>query len=148
MFRSSLIICERTGRWAVAFRRALGDRRNAITESRSLAACAAQLAAQPASVVAIEVTAANLERVLAAVSAWQRRHPQCRIVALVAEGLGAAEDLLREAGAVGVLHRAREVPQAAKLVVRHVDAAPSDDVPLEQAIVSRLPWSKGAAAPA
>ena len=148
MPRSSLILCERTGRWAVAFRRALGGRCTAVKESRSLAACAAHLVEQPASVVAVEVTAANLERVLAAVPAWQRRHPQCRFVALLAEELAAAEELLREAGAVDVLHRAREVPQAAKLVVRHLDAAPADDVPLEQAIVSRLPWPKGAAAPA
>jgi hypothetical protein len=144
MPRSGLILCERTGRWAVAFRRALGVRRTAVTETRSLAACTARLSEQPASVVAVEVTAANLERVLAAVPAWQRRHPQCRFVALVAEELAAAEDLLREAGAVDVLHRAREVPQAARLVVRHMDAAPADGVPLEQAIASKLPWSKGA----
>ncbi len=148
MLRSSLVICERTGRWAVAFRRALGKGRASIKESRSLAACAAQLAAQPAAVVALEVTSANLDRVLTLVPAWQRRHPQCRFVALVAQELAPAGDLLREAGAMAVLHGARDVSQAARLVERHVAALPAEDLALEQSILSRLPWSKGAAAPA
>ena len=37
-----LIVCERTGRWAVALKRALGDELK-LTETRSLPACTAEL---------------------------------------------------------------------------------------------------------
>jgi len=148
MAKPRLIICETTGRWAVAFRRALADQSEHIEETRGLAGCARQLGRNPGSIVAIEVTAVNLDAVLVAVPDWLNRFPHCRCMALVEPELDAAEALLREAGAVAVLRATREVPTAARLVEQHSATAPTPDLPLEQAILSSLPWANWAARPA
>lgn len=140
-----LIVCERTGRWAVALKRALGDELK-LTETRSLPACTAELSHDPFGVVAVEVTSLNLEAVLASLAAWQRRFPDARVIALGDESLAAADHLLREAGAALVLHSTRESPRAAKLVQRHAARVPAPDLPLEQAIHNRLPWAGRTAA--
>lgn len=145
---SCLIVCERTGRWAVAFRRALGKREIAILESRSLSACESPLAENPAAIVAVEATASNLEAVLVALPKWQRRFADCRIIVLAAAELAAAEHLLREAGAMSVLYSTRHVPAAANLVVRHGARCPATEQPLESLIQNRLPWQRAASAPA
>jgi hypothetical protein len=140
-----LIVCERTGRWAVALKRALGDELKLI-ETRSLPACAAELSRDPSTVVAVEVTSLNLEAVLASLAAWQRYFPRSRAIALGDESLTVADHLLREAGAALVLHSTREVARAAKLVQCHAARIPAPDLPLEQAIHKRLPWAGRAAA--
>lgn len=140
-----VIVCERTGRWAVALKRALGGAPN-LTETRSLPACTAQLNLQPASVVAVEVTALNLESVLTSLAAWQRQFPGACAIALADESLAAADHMLREAGAALVLHAAREAPRAAKLALRHAAQVPAPDLTLERAIHSRLPWAGRASA--
>jgi len=148
MSQPRLIICEKTGRWAVAFRRALADRGERIVEARSLAGCARQLDRHPASFVAIEISAVNLDTVLAVVPDWLRRFPHCRVIALLESDLAAAESLLREAGVVAVVRTTREAPTVALRAQQHLDAAPADDLPLEQAILSSLPWANWAARPA
>jgi len=144
MSASRLIICEKTGRWAVAFRRALAAGHERIAETRGLAGCSRQLAAGPASIVAVEVTAANLDAVLAAVPEWLRRFPHCRTIALLEPEVDAAEALLREAGVVAVLRSTRGAPAIARLAQRHLATAPADNLPLEQAILNSLPWAKWA----
>jgi hypothetical protein len=151
MPQASLLVCERTDRWAVALRRALDRGRNfrfTLRELRSLAGCGAQLATEPASLVAVEVTAANLDAVLAALVTWQRRYPRCRLVALADESLAPAEHLLREAGAVAVLHSTREALRAVSMIERHAASSSTDNLPLQQAILGRLPWARGVAASA
>ena len=145
---SCLIVCERTGRWAVAFRRALAERGTALVESRSLQECETRLTENPAAIVAIEMTARNLESVLLALPKWQRHFADCRFVVLSAAELAAAEHLLREAGAISVLYSTRHVPAAAKLVSRHGARSPATEQPLESLIQERLPWQRVASAPA
>ena len=51
-----LIVCERTGRWAVALRRELADAGVRVWETRTLAGCREELEQSPASFVALELT--------------------------------------------------------------------------------------------
>src|SRR4029453_16307909 len=95
-----LIVCEKSGRWAVAFRRALGDETRQMIEVRSVLACETMLAHHPASIIAVEITAANLDPLVVAVPGWLRDFPHCRVMALAAADLASAETLLREAGAI------------------------------------------------
>jgi hypothetical protein len=67
-------------------------------------------------------------------------------VALGDESLAAADHLLREAGVTLVLHSKREVPRLAQLAKRRAAQVPARDLPLEQAIQSRLPWAGRVAA--
>ena len=77
-----LILCEKTSRWAVALRRALGSRQHVLTQTRSLAQCGRELASSPASLVAVECIADNLDQVLAAIGDWSRRYPHARLAAV------------------------------------------------------------------
>jgi hypothetical protein len=142
-----LILCEKTGRWAVAFRRALADEARQMIEVRSILGCETMLAQHPASLVAIEITAGNLDAVVGAFPGWLRNFPHCRVMALAAADLASAETLLREAGAVAVLQSTRDAPAACRLIERHFEAVPATDLPLEQAIEATLPWAKWATAP-
>ncbi|MCI0361599.1 MAG: hypothetical protein L0211_24210 [Planctomycetaceae bacterium] len=139
-----LIVCEKSGRWAVAFRRALTDEVQRISEVRSIFGCESMLEEHRTSIVAVEVTTANLDGVIAAIPSWLRRFPHCRVLALTEAELASAETLLREAGAVAVLKSTRDASAAARLVERHFAAAPEIDLPLAQAIAAGLPWAKWA----
>jgi hypothetical protein len=141
------IVCEKTGRWAVAFRRALGYEARQMIEVRSILGCETILAQHPASIIAVEITAGNLDTLVVAVPGWLRNFPHCRVMALAAADLASAETLLREAGAVAVLQSTREAPAACRLIERHFEAVPAADLPLEQAIESSLPWPKWASSP-
>jgi len=143
-----MIICEKTGRWAVAFRRALGEERELIVQVRGLTDCTRQLALSPGSIVAAEVTAGNLDALLVAVPDWLRRFPHCRVIAMLESDVLATETMLREAGVVAVLNATREAPSVIRLIQRHLESAPTDDLPLEQAIQRSLPWAKWATHPA
>ena len=142
---SQIIVCEKTGRWAVAFRRALFRQGVPLKESRSLVGCGRELAQRPASVVAVEVTADNLEAAVSALIDWSRSFPGSRIVAVGDSQVASAALLLREAGAIAVLTSAREVPSVIPLVQRHIANVPAADLPLEQAAWASLPWSNWAA---
>lgn len=140
-----LIVCEKTSRWAVALRRALGQRGDVLLETRSLPECLRQLEATPASLVAVESTAANLEAVLAAFPAWSRRFAGCRLIALADPAMKPAHLLLREAGASAVLFTTRKAPQAARFACRHLSLVPPEDLSLRETILGRLPWPRATA---
>ena len=143
-----LILCEKTTRWAVALRRALGDRQHVLSQTRSLAECSRELAASPASLVVVECTADNLEPLLVAAGQWSRQFLHARFVAALDDSLAPAEALVREAGAIGVVRSSRHVRSLARLALRHLARAPSRELPLCEAIVERLPWARWASRPA
>ncbi|MDX1947398.1 MAG: hypothetical protein SFU86_18500 [Pirellulaceae bacterium] len=135
-----LIVCEKTGHWAGLFRRALAGR-EVLAETRSLAECGRQLGASPASVVAVEVTAGNLEAILRTLPRWSAEYARARFLALTTRELAAAESLLREAGTLAVLQCAADVPLAVRLAHRHLALAPAAELPWREALLARLPWA-------
>lgn len=139
-----LILCEKTSRWAVALRRALGSRQHVLSQARSLAQCGRELASSPASLVAVECTADNLDQVLAAIGDWSRRYPHARLAAVVDASLEPAEAMLREAGAVCVLSSPRQARSLARQAGRHLARAPRSERPLNESIFERLPWARWA----
>jgi hypothetical protein len=139
-----LILCEKTSRWAVAFRRALHNTPAAILETRSLAQCGRELADSPHSVLGLEVTASNLDAVLESLGQWLPLRPRARALALADASLTAAEPLLREMGAQAVLYSPRESSSVTGLIVRHLALAPKEELPLREAILQRLPWAGAA----
>ncbi len=110
MPRAQLIVCETTSKWAVALRRHLrsvGDAR--VGETRYLDDCWRQATASPASLVALEATAANLEPLVISMNRYRVRLPRVRAVVLADRCLAAGEWLLREAGAVHVVFSSRDL---------------------------------------
>ena len=138
-----LIVNEHSGDWAVAWRRILRGSNVPLCQTRSLAHCGEELAASPASVVAIELTVENLPALLSALVDWKRRFPLARLIVLGARGNEACDPLVREAGAMHAVFSPQDLASAAVLVRRHLAAAPEPEMTLRDAIWSRLPWATG-----
>lgn len=146
---ASFILCERTSRWAAAFRREM--RKSALLrhppallilqEVRSLQQCQAELEASPFSIVAVEVLPQNIVVVARSLSDWSLRFPHARFVALAARGLEGHELLLRESGALEVVYSPRKLLPLVRLIGRHLTRAPKTEQTLEEAIWGGLPWS-------
>jgi hypothetical protein len=141
MSASRLIVCEKTGRWAAALRAAGAT----VSSLRSLTPCAAALAADPAAVLAIETTPANVEAVLALLLRVARL-PQTRLAALLSADFAAAEPLLREAGACDVLTSVTVAPRLVRLARRQQRQSPPPAQSLREMIAARLPWAAHAPA--
>jgi len=143
-----LILCEKTQRWAIPLRMALrcaaeNDKRAPqqplIAETRSLSQAEAALGGSPGSILAIEVTAANLPGVVGLLLRIGSR-PREAVIALLDEETAAAEALLREAGAVGICRTTCEAPAAARLIHRHWQQTPAAAGNSATDISSQLPW--------
>jgi hypothetical protein len=164
------IICERSSRWAAAFRVAFHrDRRSnecqlRLIEVRSLNELSENLANRPASLAAIEIRRANFGTILNWLAAETKKSAAVRCVALLDHSLlpnpwdAAASDsnsfddicnALREAGAVDVISSSRRLASAIELGRRHVTAIPQKTArrDAEKSFAANawaaLPWQAG-----
>lgn len=135
-----LIVCEKSGRWAVALRRELGAKPR-VYETRSLPECWEELAASPASWLLLEVTAANLEGLMVRLESLGRDFPAARAVVCGDRPLASREWLLREAGATHAVFSPRELAPVARLAVRHLAGVSLPPQSLRERVWERLPWS-------
>ena len=139
---AQLIVCERTGAWAGALRRALGDRSGVVRECRTLADGEQMLDRWSASLVAVEVTAAGFRAVLRWLADLECKWPLARAVALVSRELDEdARWALREAGAIHVAGSPRKLCCVASITARHLARAPARETTACEQILSRLPWT-------
>src|SRR5262245_32095511 len=139
-----LIVCEKSNHWAPSLRDALADDPAqgppTIVETRSLAGCEAALAAAPASLVAIEITATNLEAVLSSMARIQEQYPRAALVGLLtAEAISAAE-LVREAGAIDAVSSVLDTPRVARLARRQLATAPQQELSFQEFVAEQMPW--------
>src|SRR5206468_1030368 len=109
-------------------------------ETRSLPGCEEALASSPASLVAVEVTPANLDAALDFVSRTNLQCPRAALIALLSPELLAAAPLLREAGAIDVATSVLEASRLARLAQRHFQQAPLEPLTARQFVADRLPW--------
>lgn len=143
---ANLLVYERDGTWAEAWRRAL--RRAAavpavrVVELRSLDDCRESLEEAPTCVVALDAAAAPIDRVLDFVVEIERRYPRAVVVVWLPPHLAEHAALVRELGAAHVLSALREVPSAVSLVCRHVARHVSDLVDPLADVLANLPWSE------
>ncbi len=139
---AQLIVCERTGDWAGALRRALAERSGEVRECRTLADAEQMLDRWSASLVAVEVTPAGFATVLCWLADLQCRWPLARAVALVSRELDEeARWALREAGAIHVALSPRELHSVARIAVRHLAHAPARETTARERIFGSLPWA-------
>src|SRR5262245_50740245 len=134
------ILCEKTARWAAAFRAALGKSQPQIIETRSLPSCEEALVVSRASFIAIELSVTNPEATLDFVRHVSSHYPNAALVALLAVETSAAAPLLREAGAIDVAASVLEAPRLARLAQRHHQLAPLEPLAPRQFLAERLPW--------
>ncbi|MHC4180462.1 MAG: hypothetical protein ACYSWU_23415, partial [Planctomycetota bacterium] len=70
-----LIVCERSGRWAVGLRRELAAGEVRVYETRNLADCWEMLAEAPASFVIVELSAGGVAALLRQMASLEREYP-------------------------------------------------------------------------
>src|SRR5690349_16486376 len=110
MSNCRLIICEKTSHWGPLLRWRLGRRQRQVVETRSLAGCEAALVEAPASLVAVEVTAGNLEAAFDFLSSVRRRFPRAAVVVFLAPDVEQARLMLLEAGAIETITSVLQAP--------------------------------------
>jgi len=144
----TLVFCERSGRWAVAWRRlwarTLPGRSGAnsirVVETRSVSECLETLAELPAAFVAIELTAKSADKALELLFELMTRFRDSAAAVLAENELAEYEWLAREMGAVHFVASPRHLPSLVEMVRRHAERTPAPDLGLRQEIWSRLPW--------
>jgi hypothetical protein len=141
-FSAKLIVCERTGQWAVALRRELPPRVR-IFETRSVPECWRTLAASPAGFVVAELTRSNGDALLTQLSRLERHFPSARVAVVAERVLADWQWLVREAGAVHFTTSVREAKPLAALALRHLRRAPLPRLGLAERIWAELPWGQG-----
>lgn len=146
MGKGRFLICERSGRWAAALRRAAHDTDPRGREIRSLDDCWRELTASPTSLVAVEVTIANVERVVRWIRRVESAFPRAHVVAVGERELEPTQWLLRDAGARHAVFSPRQLASLARMARRYLtgNAAGEEDSPWPWA-GARLPWSENKA---
>ena len=142
MAAAKLIVCEKSGAWAVALRREFGADEVRVYETRSLAECGDELRLAPASFLVCSATAANAANVCDFLVRLAQRYPDAR--AVVAANADAADyaELFREGGALAVVTSARELRGVANLIRRHFQRFPAYNDSFRTQLWSRLPWTE------
>lgn len=140
MDAARFIVCEKTGQWSVAIRRAELDLGVRVCETRSLAECWEELAASPASFLALELRAGAVETVLTNLIGLDRGYPAARAAILAPRSQASYEWLLREAGAVHAVFSPRQITSVLRLAKRHLARVPAQERALREMIWARLPW--------
>ena len=136
-----LIVCERTGCWAVALRRELAGAEIRVWETRTLADCWTELAQSPASFLVLEM-GRNVAELLGRMARLPREFPAARLAVVADRSLAGYEGLMREAGAVHFVCSLRQVGLLARLACRHLAQVPPPQQSLTERISANLPWGK------
>jgi hypothetical protein len=140
MALARFIVCEKSGRWAVALRRALAPHGVRVYQTRSLAECRRELELSPASVAALELTGANAAQLGEWIERVSREFPGARLVVLGSEDARPWEAWMREAGAIAAAFSSRRLGPIARQTRRHLAAAPQEELSFRDEVRRRLPW--------
>ena len=140
-----LILCEESSRWAAAFHRALRTRASRyaamrLHEVKTLGECFDALRRAPASVLAVEVSAANAVELAGRLATLPLWFPRAKLIVLGRLVRGEQEWRWRELGAVHVVSTTRSVTAAIALAERHVRLWPESEEGWKQRLWRRLPW--------
>ncbi len=140
---AQFIVCEKTGSWAAALRWHQGARPLPLQETRSLIDARATLLKSPASILALEVTAANAEGVLRLMLEARRLCPDAREIVLLTNEVGVFAPLFWESGAVFVVLSPRRLDRVVRLVERHLAGQEAPELSTRERVWARLPWGVG-----
>lgn len=150
----SLICCERSGKWAAAWRivsgrRARGAESRAdirLIETRSPIECIEAIRAAPSAFVLLELTASDCDRALELLLEISTRRRDVAAAVVAERSLKAYEWLARELGAVHFVVSPRELPPLVGMVERFAERfaarQPPPELELEESVWASLPWAR------
>lgn len=137
-----LIVCERTGQWATNLRRELAAAGVRVWETRSLTEAWEALAATPAAMLVVELSAENVEGLLRRMAWMSREFPRARVAVVAARRMAGYQWLMREAGALHFVCSPRRLGPLAALAIRHLADVPMPQQTLVERIWASLPWGE------
>ena len=143
MNERSVVVYEKTGKWAAAIRRVLRPE-SGLCETRSWPACLQELRARTAALVAVEVLPDNAEAVCRRLAELAKRSRHVHAILLADRSLQKVEWLLREAGAVHVLFSPRDIVRIRPMWERFGAQIPPSRMTFREHVWSRLPWARRA----
>ena len=138
-----LIVCERTGCWAIALSRELRGYPARVYQTRNLAECWDMLAEYRASFLVIEVTRANLDELLSRLQEIEHRFPAARVATVGDRAMAKCEFLLREAGTIHFAASRRLSRAVAVAAQNHLNRVPKPRLSQIETIWDTLPWKGG-----
>jgi hypothetical protein len=141
MALARIVVCEKTGRWAVALRRELAAPPVRVYETRSLAECRSELEQSPASFMALEVSDANAVQLGEWIERANREFPLARFVVLGSREARPWEWQMREAGAIAAAFSSRQLGPIARLARRRLASVPEEELSFRDQVERRLPWA-------
>jgi hypothetical protein len=140
MLKCHLILLEKNGQWATALRAVRPLTPVEVVETRSLRAVHEALVSAPASVVALHVTADNVASVIDFLLTAAQRFPRARFAGLLEVADGPWDPVLREAGAIDVIHSVLDLPRLSRLADRQAELTPLSEPSMAEWVASRMPW--------
>jgi hypothetical protein len=139
---AQVVVCERMGWWAAGVRRELGPAGPRVRQTRTLDDLSEVLSGSPTSFAIVELSEANLERLVAWLVRLGRDLPLVRAAVVADRSLAPCEGLVREAGAVHFACSTRQLGTLAESAGRHVRSAAGPRSSLAQRIWMELPWGE------
>lgn len=137
-----LILCEQSPRWSVRLRWLMGRSGVRLVEAGSLDECWQELARAPASCLALEATAENIEALVAGLLELRPRYPAAAAVVFCERQCADMEWLVREAGAAHVASSTHQLTLALRVIRRHLAAESAVGSDLRQSVWQKLPWEE------
>jgi hypothetical protein len=137
-----LVVCERTGNWAAALRRELGDTGIRVWETRLPEDCGAMLSAAPSSFAVLELNEDKIRGLLDSITSWREQFPLFRFAVVANRNLDSYQWLMREAGAADFISSLRKVDTLSQTACKHLAQMPAMPQILTERIWSNLPWGK------
>ena len=142
-----VLICERTGAWAAAWRRVWSRRAThgnlapRLIEVRSTQECREVAADHPATFVVAELTAAGVEQTLDLLFDLGSRFPGVASAVVAERAMSAYEELARELGALAFAVSPLDLEPVCDLAQRHLCRGAIEPSDIYEKIWSELPWS-------
>ncbi len=135
------IVLERHGTWAQALRRVLGPA-IALQETRTPTACVQAALQHHGCLVAIELTAATIERTATLLARVGERSPTSLPLVLADRTAAHCESWMREAGAAHFITSVRQLAPLGEIAARHARRFPPPEPLLAEKIWRSLPWGQ------
>lgn len=141
-----VIVYESTGHWAAELRGALPPG-IPLAETRSVVETYNALTTSPAALVAMELTADNIETIVGALLHLSRSFPDSVPIVLTQRTHSAWEDIIRQAGAVHFVDSPRRVDEIGQIARRWLESCrrlgnAANILPpsFEEEVAAMTPW--------
>jgi hypothetical protein len=139
---AKLLVYEKSGFWATAVQRELGDSGVRVWETRTLDDCEDLLNESPASFLVIELRKEKIREILDRITFWQDAFPLFRFSVVADRELIDYRWLMQEAGAAIFICSPRKAADLVATACRHLAQVPPATQSFSERIWASLPWGR------